>query len=140
MSHLRVDAPLIAAMRGHAEIAYPRECCGALLGRVADEESRVVAVEPIENRYEGPDEGRRYLISGDDYRRLDARARRASLDILGFYHSHPDHPARPSETDREHALPWYSYVIISVEAGRATDVKSWILKDDRTGFVEGTIA
>ena len=77
---------------------------------------------------------RRFRISAEDYRRAEARAAERGSALLGFYHSHPDHPARPSEFDREHALPWWSYVIVSVQQKRSTDVLSWELREDRSRF------
>ena len=126
-------------MRRHAEEEYPLECCGALLGHSDNGARRVAAVEPLGNRRDSGAAQRRFLISGDDYRGLESGARARSLDILGFYHSHPDHPAQPSQYDREHALPWYSYVIIAVENGRATNTASWIFQDDRSSFQEEEI-
>lgn len=137
---LQINPTLVETMREHAEDAYPHECCGALLGTSEGNGRNVVTTVAVENRREGPAARRRFLITADDYRALEARAREASLDVLGFYHSHPDHPARPSEYDRDHALPWYSYVIIAVEKGQATDMASWILQDDRSAFLEEDIA
>jgi proteasome lid subunit RPN8/RPN11 len=76
----------------------------------------------------------RYLISPRELLAADRDAQKRGLDILGIYHSHPDHPARPSEYDREHALPWYSYIIVSVNRGVAGDLASWNLRDDRSAF------
>jgi proteasome lid subunit RPN8/RPN11 len=78
----------------------------------------------------------RFLISSAEVRRMEAEARRRGLSIVGFYHSHPDHPARPSEYDREHAWPWYSYVILEVRGGRDAALRSWRLTDDRQRFEE----
>ncbi|MGH9353636.1 MAG: M67 family metallopeptidase, partial [Terriglobia bacterium] len=81
-------------------------------------------------------ERNRFLIDPDDLRRAEKDARGRGIETVGFYHSHPDHPARPSEYDRDHAFPWYSYVIIAVEAGKAGRYTSWVLRDDRTQFDE----
>jgi proteasome lid subunit RPN8/RPN11 len=79
-------------------------------------------------------ERNRFLIDREEVRRAEARARSRGLDIVGYYHSHPDHPARPSDYDREHAWPWLSYVIIRVEAGRACEYSSWVLAEERLSF------
>lgn len=136
---IRIAPELMRAIRVHAERDYPNECCGALLGRAGAGPAPgvtkwVLALEPAGNRREAEDAPRRFLITADDYRAIERVARQKSLDVLGFYHSHPDHPARPSEYDREHALPSYSYVIVSVRDGRADELTSWTLDDDRRAF------
>ena len=91
----------------------------------------------VESESEG--QRNRYLISPEDVARADREAGKLGLDIIGFFHSHPDHPARPSETDREFAWPNISFVIMSVRQGRAMDVRSWVLRDDRSAFDEELI-
>ena len=76
----------------------------------------------------------------DDFRSAEREAANVGLEVVGWYHSHPDHPARPSEFDREHAWPWYSYVIVSVAAGQPEDMTSWLLADDRTHFLPEEIS
>jgi proteasome lid subunit RPN8/RPN11 len=113
--------------------AYPEEGCGVLLGRERDGTREVEDIVELENER---DESRhnRYVISPEQFLRAEKEARAAGLDVIGFYHSHPDHPARPSAFDLEHAWPWYSYVIVSVERGRVADVRSWRLREDRGAF------
>ncbi len=142
---IRIPPELLRAIRVHGERDYPNECCGALLGRAGAAPTPggtkwVLALEPVSNRRDTADAPRRFLITGDDYRAIERVARAKSLDVIGFYHSHPDHPARPSEYDREHALPSFSYLIVSVSGGRAGDVTSWTLDDDRAAFSSETIA
>lgn len=142
---IRISPELIRAIRVHAERDYPNECCGALLGRAGAAPSPeatkwVLALVPAGNRREADALPTRFLITADDYRAIEGVAREKSLDVLGFYHSHPDHPARPSEYDREHALPSYSYVIVSVREGRAEEFTSWTLDDDRGAFSSEPIA
>ena len=121
------------AIRRHAESTYPEECCGVLLGRVERENRCVEAALPLPNgRREA--RTRRFSIGAAEYRAAEAAAEGRGLVLLGFYHSHPDHPARPSQYDLEHALPWHSYVIVAVAAGRADDCTSWILSADRAAF------
>ena len=118
----------------HGEQTYPHECCGALVGR----DGHVSSVVPLPNTTEeGP--RRRFLVRPADYRLAEARADELGLELLGFYHSHPDHPARPSQYDLDHAWPTFAYVIVSVASGVARDTTVWFLKDDRTNFEEGRL-
>lgn len=131
---------VMRAIRAHAERTYPHECCGALLGSEGGDGVRaVVALYEADNRREAGAAPRRFLITAEDYRTIERAARERSLDVLGFYHSHPDHPARPSDYDREHAFPWYSYVIVTVQGGVAGETTSWILDDDRVSFQEESV-
>ena len=126
---VRLPGSLAEEIRRHGEAAYPAECCGALVGRIEGEDKEVVRLAPAVNRR--TDDPHRYLISPDDLRRLDAEVRAAGLEIVGYYHSHPDHPAAPSAFDADHAWPWYSYVIVRIDRGRGAELASWVLADDR---------
>ena len=126
---LRLPGALADEIRRHGEAAYPAECCGALVGRADGAAKDVVRLWPAVNRW--TDDPHRYLIAPDDLRRLELEVRAAGQEIVGYYHSHPDHPARPSAFDTEHAWPWYSYLIVRIEAGRSADLASWVLDDDR---------
>ena len=127
-------------IREHGARAYPNECCGAILGVVSESDEKIVrALLPLSNRREGEAARTRFLVTAEDYRWAEQQARAQGLEILGFYHSHPDHPARPSEFDREWAWPWLSYVITSVFAGRAVESRAWRLKEDRGAFEEEII-
>ena len=122
------------AIRAHAREAYPHECCGSLVGR----DGAVHATCALPNTTdEGP--RRRFLVRPDDYKAAESDARARGLDLLGFYHSHPDHPARPSQYDLDHAWPFFSYIIVAVRGGVPEDMTSWRLKDDRSSFEEGSI-
>ena len=131
---LVLDAGIAQAIRRHGEEAYPHECCGALVGR-NDSAAAVVALPNTTE--EGP--RRRFLVRPSDYRLAEQRAGELGGELLGFYHSHPDHPARPSQYDLDHAWPNFAYVIVSVAAGAAADMTVWWLKDDRTTFEEGDL-
>ena len=120
-----------AAMRAHGRQAFPHECCGALLGRARVVQEAFALPNTTE---QGP--RRRFLVRAEDYRVAETRARDTGLDLLGFYHSHPDHPAKPSQFDLDHAWPSFSYVIVSVMAGRDELLTSWQLKEDRSEFEE----
>jgi proteasome lid subunit RPN8/RPN11 len=123
-----------AAIRAHGASTFPYECCGALLGRESVAQEAFALPNTTE---EGP--RRRFLVRPDDYRVAEKRARERGLDLLGFYHSHPDHPAVPSQYDLDHAWPSFSYVIVSVMAGEPGDVRSWRLSDDRARFDEESV-
>ena len=130
MTLLRLPGALLEQIRRHGESAYPAECCGAMLGKPHQDGLKEVArLAPAVNRR--TDDPHRYLIAPEDLRRLETEARADGLEIVGYYHSHPDHPARPSAFDTEHAWPWYSYLIVRVDRGSAADAASWVLDDER---------
>ena len=123
-------------IRQHGARAYPNECCGALLGVGGESGEKVVRVlVPLDNRRQGEAARTRFLLTADDYRTAERTAREQRLEIVGFYHSHPDHPAEPSAYDREHAWPWYSYVVVRVAGGAPQEITSWVLADDRSQFL-----
>jgi proteasome lid subunit RPN8/RPN11 len=122
------------AIRRHGEETYPHECCGALVGGNGSADAVVALPNTTE---EGP--RRRFLVRPSDYRLAEQRAGDLGAELLGFYHSHPDHPARPSQYDLDHAWPTFAYVIVSVAAGAAADMTVWWLKDDRTIFEKGEL-
>jgi proteasome lid subunit RPN8/RPN11 len=126
---LRLPGALADEIRRHGEAAYPAECCGAMVGRAEGAAKEVLRLSPAVNRR--TDDPHRYLIAPDDLRRLQREVREAGQEILGYYHSHPDHPARPSAFDAEHAWPWYSYLIVRVDRGLGADMASWVLDDER---------
>jgi proteasome lid subunit RPN8/RPN11 len=127
-------------IRAHAENTYPNECCGVLLGEVSDDGARVTSdILPIENARESDEQYHRFVITPEDFMRAELTAAQRGLDVIGIYHSHPDHPAAPSDYDREHALPFYSYAIVSVARGKSTDLTSWELTTDRTQFLQEAI-
>jgi proteasome lid subunit RPN8/RPN11 len=122
------------AILRHGAETYPHECCGALIGR----DGVVTATFALPNTTEeGP--RRRFLVRPADYQQAERRASELGAELLGFYHSHPDHPARPSQYDLDHAWPFFSYVIVSVQAGEPGDLTSWRLRDDRSAFDEETV-
>jgi len=131
---LRLGDGAAAAIRRHGEETYPHECCGAIVGANGD----VTAIVPLPNTTEeGP--RRRFLVRPSDYRTAERRASEVGGELLGFYHSHPDHPARPSQYDLDHAWPNFAYVIVAVASGAAGDLTVWFLKDDRSRFEEGIL-
>ena len=136
-----MSAELAEKIRRHGEKTYPHECCGALLGREARREGgeerprEILEVYPLVNRREDSPQNR-FSVAPQDVIDADRAAQARGLDVVGWYHSHPDHPARPSEYDREHAWPWYSYIIVSVAKGAAEEMTSWRLEDDRAGYAQ----
>jgi proteasome lid subunit RPN8/RPN11 len=131
---LALPADIRDAINQHGAQAYPHECCGALIGR----DGLVTEAFALPNTTdEGP--RRRFLVRPADYRDAERRASESGAELLGFYHSHPDHPARPSQYDLDHAWPFFSYVIVSVQGAVAGDMTSWRLRDDRTAFDEETL-
>jgi cysteine synthase B len=127
-----IPAEARAAIRAHSEAVYPDEACGVLLGPRDGVVSRAISLDnttDLERR-------RRFLVGPDEYRRAERHASETGLEIVGFYHSHPDHPAEPSAFDLEHAWPNLSYAIQSVRSGSSGELRSWRLRDDRTGYTE----
>jgi proteasome lid subunit RPN8/RPN11 len=141
---LYISPELADRIRQHGVETYPHECCGALLGRdanSAEQPSRpreILDLFPLINRREDSPQNR-FSVAPRDVTDADRAAQSRGLELIGWYHSHPDHPAKPSEYDREHAWPWYSYVIVSVHRGVPQDMTSWQLKDDRTGYAKEII-
>jgi proteasome lid subunit RPN8/RPN11 len=130
---IRLDADAIAAISLHARGAYPEECCGALLGQTDNGAVRVLRIEKIENSSR-EEKRRRYVIAPLEYARVERAADAAGLAVLGFYHSHPDHPAAPSEYDREHGLPFFHYVIVAAGPESSGEIASYVLSEDRGIF------
>ncbi|HYK83362.1 MAG TPA: M67 family metallopeptidase [Gemmatimonadales bacterium] len=123
----------VAAIGRHGEADYPDEACGLIGGTIAGERKIAMQLVPLANQR--TDAARnRYLIDPMSFRRAEQRLERDGLDVIGVYHSHPDHPPAPSTFDREHAWPWLSYVIVGVARGRAGELKSWVLAEDRGEF------
>jgi proteasome lid subunit RPN8/RPN11 len=137
---LGISAYLAEKIRAHGVETYPYECCGALLGREQGGaiEREVLGLFPLVNRRDDSPRNR-FAVTSDDVREAEKAASEQGLEVIGWYHSHPDHPARPSEFDRDNAWPWYSYVIVSVHTGVPQDMTSWRLKDDRSGYFEEKI-
>jgi proteasome lid subunit RPN8/RPN11 len=131
---LTISARVDEAIRRHGAETYPHECCGALVGR-GDGVTDTVALPNTTE--EGP--RRRFLVRPSDYRLAEQRATELGGELLGFYHSHPDHPAKPSQYDLDHAWPTFAYVIVAVAAGASQAMTVWFLKDDRSIFEEGSL-
>ena len=132
---LVVRAAADARIRRHGLEAYPHECCGALIGR-----DRVVTEAVALPNATAEGARRRFLVRPADYREAERRATESGAELLGFYHSHPDAPARPSRYDLDHAWPVFAYVIVAVEHGVPRAMTSWRLREDRSAFDEEPVA
>jgi proteasome lid subunit RPN8/RPN11 len=131
---LTITSAVDAAIRQHGQETYPHECCGALVGR----DGFVSAIVALPNTTdEGP--RRRFLVRPSDYQLSERRATELGGELLGFYHSHPDHPARPSQYDLDHAWPTFAYIIVAVASAVAADMTVWYLQEDRSRFEEGSL-
>lgn len=133
-------------LRGHLEAGYPNEACGIFVGEIDGADKRVVEVIPVANAWaalEGEGDGHdlrdRFSIDPRDIVKADRDASKRGLDIIGFFHSHPDWPATPSETDRLWAWPVVSFMIVSVEQGLAGAARAWVLRDGRDAFDEESL-
>ena len=130
---------LMKQIYAHGEQAYPEEGAGLLIGSAQDAKKRVHQLLPLDNSRESTARHNRYLLTPQDYLRGEQEAARLGLDVLGIFHSHPDHPNLPSEFDRDWALPFLSYIITSVQNGTAVESRSWLLAEDRSRFTEETL-
>ena len=131
---LTISLDVDAAIRQHGQETYPHECCGALVGR----DGAVSAIVALPNTTdEGP--RRRFMVRPSDYQLAERRATELGGELLGFYHSHPDHPARPSQYDLDHAWPKFAYIIVAVASAVAGDMTVWYLQEDRSRFEEGSL-
>ncbi len=144
MTDVELGAGLADEVRRHGERAYPEEACGFLVGEAASASGtarrRIVRVESMENRV-GDQRTRRFVIPPDEVRRFERSLEGSHELLVGFYHSHPDHPAVPSQFDQEHAWPWYTYLVLSVAHGRADELGAFELDPDERRFrpVECTV-
>jgi proteasome lid subunit RPN8/RPN11 len=137
-AQLKISSELADKIRAHGTQTYPHECCGALLGRDTEVADRRVyreirALHPLINRRDDSPNNR-FSVTSQDVLDAEKAARQQGLEVVGWYHSHPDHPARPSQYDRDHAWPWYSYVIVSVANKIPEEMTSWRLAEDRSEF------
>jgi proteasome lid subunit RPN8/RPN11 len=134
LERLKLGKGIAEAIRRHGRSTYPDECCGALIGTG----ETVQHATPLPNTTE---EGarRRFLVRPADYKQAESDAKRFKGELLGFYHSHPDAPSKPSQYDLEHAWPFFWYVIVSVEQGVPKQMTVWRLVDDRSQFLEAAL-
>jgi len=136
---LKLDQHLLEGIRAHGEASYPNEGAGLLLGHSSPVARQVLELQPLPNNFEPDQQSRRYRLDPLDIMRAEDDADARGLEIIGIFHSHPDHPAQPSQYDLEWSLPFFSYIITSIERGTATESRSWRLEDSPRRFEEEPI-
>jgi proteasome lid subunit RPN8/RPN11 len=130
---LKISDGLVKRIEAHGVETFPYECCGALLGRDDGHGREVTELFALSNRRDDSPRNR-FEITPEDVLLAERTAQEKKIDLVGWYHSHPNAPARPSEYDREHAWPWYSYIIVSIRDGEPKEMTSWRLTDDRAAY------
>src|SRR5215472_4022388 len=128
---IRIEQEPWRAMVAHARQTYPNECCGAMLGSIADDTKTVHVAMRLENAFEGA-QAARYELRPEDLLAADRAARERNLDLIGIYHSHPDCDAYFSETDLKNSCPWYSFVVLSIRKGEFDHANSWLPNVEQT--------
>jgi len=136
---LEITKYLLEKIHAHGEESYPEEVAGFLLGPPGATSRLATEILTFANAREDASRRNRYLLTPQDMLRAESKAEELGVDVIGVFHSHPDHPNRPSEFDMEWAMPWFSYLITCVEEGRAVESRSWRLGDDRSMFEEEEI-
>jgi proteasome lid subunit RPN8/RPN11 len=131
---LIISKTLFAIIQRHGTDSYPEEGAGVILGEVLPEARLAKQILPFNNQIEAGARHHRYLIEARDILKAEQKADELGLEVIGVFHSHPDHPAEPSEVDRQWGLPWYSYLITRVDRDGTVETKSWRLDEDRQGF------
>lgn len=134
-----IDPIPLEEIRQHGREAFPYECCGFLYGKEENGQRRIDTAVRVENSKEG-DQRRRFEISPLDYMRAEQYALKNNTQLLGVYHTHPNHPAIASEHDLAQAMPFFSYLILSVKEGEPAEIKSWRLKDEERVFEEESVS
>ena len=135
---IQLTEKIVQQFQHHAEIDYPHECCGIILGRWNNNRAEALEYIPAENT-KNENRERRFLLAPNAYQQMEDDADEKGLSIISIVHSHPDHPDEPSEFDRLYAWPGFSYIIISVDSGNVAQFRSWLLESDRSRFVEEKI-
>lgn len=134
MNKLLLPAQLARQIDREGSNIYPNECCGIMYGRDTEQGRLVEKLEAVANVFDEAERYHRFSISPKQLMDAERKAGDAGQLVLGFYHSHPDHPARPSETDRQHAWPFYSYIIVAISKGSPVDMTSWLLDEATETF------
>lgn len=139
---ITISKTLLSKIEAHGEATYNEECCGALLGTLNTETNDKVVTKVVEmdNTSDDDIKSRFFMIKPLEYKRVEAMANEEGLQLLGFYHSHPDHPAEPSKTDLEYAWPFFSYFITSIRNGKAQETFSYALDLDTNQFAKELIS
>ncbi|HEY9167592.1 MAG TPA: M67 family metallopeptidase [Candidatus Kryptonia bacterium] len=135
---IRLKKDQVRQIYRHVERTYPEEGCGFMLGENSGESQTVRRVFEINNSQD-ENRKRRFLITPEQYMQAERIAAEHRMDLLGFYHSHPDHPAIPSAFDTEHALPLFAYLIVSLAEGKSKTMSGWRLSESRERFIESNL-
>jgi len=138
MITINLTQEIVDTIISHGETDYPHECCGFILGKFINDESFGLKYIPVSNVKE-ENRTRRFLIDPMAYQKAEDEAEEHGLSIISIVHSHPDHPDKPSDFDRDHAWPGFSYIIISVQNGKVESYRSWQLNENREFFIEENI-
>jgi len=136
---IRIDDLNLNRIKKYSEDSYPNESCGLLIGKRFSGVKEISSIFPAENAREEEKQYHQFLITPRTYLESEKFALKQNAEIIGFYHSHPDSEAEPSAYDKEHAWPWYSYIIVSVKKQTVRKITSWVLEDDRSKFKEEEI-
>jgi len=136
---IEITQTQLANIRYHGKSQFPYECCGFLLGIFKNDRKQVQMLLPVDNAAAKSDSHHRFLITAQMYVDAEKHAIRQRLNILGFYHSHPNSTANPSHYDLTHAWIWYSYLIVSIIDGKSVEILSWTLREDRSSFAHEEI-
>ena len=128
---IKIDSGAWQTMVDHAQSTFPDECCGVMVGSIDGENKAVTTALALENAYKGKQEDR-YEIRPEDLLAADKSARAQGLDLIGIFHSHPDCDAYFSKTDLENSCPWYSFVVLSIKAGKFDHANSFLPNADQT--------
>jgi proteasome lid subunit RPN8/RPN11 len=136
---INVSAEQLRAIEAHGESTYPNEGAGFLLGAIQNNAVQVAHLLPIDNKREVEAQYNRYELNPQDFARAEMEADKRGLSLVGVFHSHPDHPAQPSQFDRDHAWPNFVYLITSIQKGKAEITTAWQLRGDRAAFDEDKI-
>jgi proteasome lid subunit RPN8/RPN11 len=131
---ITLSQAVLEEIQQHGMENYPEEGAGVILGEQHSQGRQAKKILALTNHSENGSRHNRYLIAAKDILKAENEAEKLGLEVIGVFHSHPDHPAEPSEFDLQWALPWYSYLITRVESDRAVETKSWRLNEDRQTF------
>ena len=137
---IRINHLDLNNIKKHGEDDYPHECCGFLFGTSTNDTKTIMKIRPVQNSRNSENRHNRYLITPQEFLKAEHQARLDGLDIIGFYHSHPDAEARPSQYDLDYSWPVYSYLIVSVKNREAKEATCWQIKDDRSEFLQEELA
>lgn len=133
---LTIPAQVLGEIHAHGEALYPEEGAGLLLGSIDGDHREARRVLPMPNHFEPDERGHRYRLDPQETLQAEQLAEQLGLEVIGVFHSHPDHPPAPSKYDLEWAVPWFVYLITSVEAGAASDSRVWRMAEDHSRMVE----